>query len=86
MTLGYKIAYQVESENIIIDEVLHDIDQAIDLEDIPTNKSKYLHFKSFVLNQLKKYEDALETIETAIELDPDDLHIHWMKYNILIGL
>jgi tetratricopeptide (TPR) repeat protein len=83
LTLGYKIAYQGESENIRIDEVLDDIDQAIDLEDITTNKSKYLHFKSFVLNQLEKYEDALEAIDTAIELDPKDLHIHWMKYNIL---
>ncbi|MFW9900969.1 MAG: tetratricopeptide repeat protein [Candidatus Thorarchaeota archaeon] len=83
LTLGYKIVYQVDSEKTRVDEVLRNIDQAIELEDIPTNKSKYLHFKSFILNQLNKFEDALEAIDTAIELDPKDLHIHWMKYNIL---
>ncbi len=83
LTFGYKIIYQVESKKTKIDEVLHDIDQAIDLEDIPTNKSKYYHFKSFVLKHLEKYEDALEAIDTALEFDPEDLHLHWMKYNIL---
>jgi len=83
LVLGYKFIYQIDLEKIRIDQVLDDIDQAILLEDININKANYYHFKSLVLKQSKKYEDALEAIDTAIELNPKDLQIHYMKYNIL---
>ena len=83
VTHGYKIVYQVDLDKIRVDEVLQDIDQAIELEDINTNKAKYLHFKSLVLKQVKKFEDALEAIDIAIELSPKKLNLYFMKYNIL---
>jgi len=83
MILGYKFIYQIDLEQIRIDQVLDDIDQAILLEDINTNKAKYYYFKSLVLKQSKKFEDALEAIDIAIELNPKDLHLLYMKYNIL---
>ncbi|MFX1419373.1 MAG: tetratricopeptide repeat protein [Promethearchaeota archaeon] len=83
LTLGYKIVYQVDTDKIRIDEVLHDIDQAIELEDNKTNKANYFHFKSLILKQVKKFEDALEAIDIAIGLNPKKINLHFMKYNIL---
>ena len=80
---GYKIVYQLDMDDMRVDEVLHDLDKAISLEDIDKNKAKYYHFKGLILKQLEKYEEGFEMIETAIELDPKDLHLHFMKYDIL---
>ncbi len=79
---GYKIVYKVDAENVRADQVLDDIDQAIYLEENAKNRAKYFHFKSFILKQLKEFEEALEAIEAALELDPKDFNIHFMKYNI----
>ena len=79
---GYKIVYKVDAENVRADQVLDDIDQAIYLEENAKNKAKYFHFKSFILKQLKEFEEALEAIEAALELDPKDFSINFMKYNI----
>ena len=83
LILGYKIIYQLDLEDERTDQVLDDIDKAISLEPIDSNKSKYYHFKSSVLKQLKKYDDALEAIELAIEFDPKDINLRFMKYHIL---
>jgi len=80
---GYKIIYKIETEKVIIDQVLDDIDQAISLEENKKNEAKYYHFKSYVLNQLKKFDEALEAIDIALDLDPKDPNLHFMKYNIL---
>ncbi|MFW9881895.1 MAG: hypothetical protein ACFFG0_53205, partial [Candidatus Thorarchaeota archaeon] len=79
---GYKIIYQLDLETIRIDQVLQDIDRAISLEDIDTNRAKFLYFKSIVLKELKKFEDALEAINNAIEIDGKQLNFHFMRYNI----
>jgi tetratricopeptide (TPR) repeat protein len=83
LIFGYKIMYQIDVEKIRIDQVLDDIDQAISLEEINIKRAKYYHIKSLFLKQLKKFEDALEAIDSAIELDPKALHLYFMKYNIL---
>ena len=80
---GYKIIYKVDMDKVIVDQVLEDIDQAVSLEENKENAAKYYHFKSYVLNQLKKFEEALESIDSAISLDPNDANLHFMKYNIL---
>ncbi len=83
LILGYKIIYQLEIEDARTDQVLDDIDKAISLDSLKLNKAKYFHFKSFVLKQLKKFEDALDAIDLAIELDPKAINLRFMKYNIL---
>lgn len=83
LILGYKIVYHLEIEEARTDQVLDDIDKAISLDSLNLNKAKYYHFKSFVLKQLKKFEDALDAIELGIELDPKDINLRFMKYNIL---
>ncbi|MFW9989501.1 MAG: hypothetical protein ACFFC3_12675 [Candidatus Odinarchaeota archaeon] len=81
---GYKVIYDVvDLESSIIDQVLMDIDAAISLEENIKNKAKYLYVKALFLNHLKIFEEALESIETALEWDPKSLSIHLMKYYIL---
>ncbi|MFX1363640.1 MAG: tetratricopeptide repeat protein [Promethearchaeota archaeon] len=80
---SYKIIYDVDSESSKIDQVLMDIDTAISLEEKTKNKIYYLYIKALFLNHLKKFDEALETIGTALELNPKDLAIHLLKYYIL---
>ncbi|NVM38158.1 MAG: tetratricopeptide repeat protein [Candidatus Lokiarchaeota archaeon] len=80
---GYKIIYKIEEGKVRVDQVLDDVDQAISLEENKKNIAKYYHFKSFILMQLEKYEEALEAIDAALGLDAKSFSIHFMKYNIL---
>ncbi|MCK4779427.1 MAG: tetratricopeptide repeat protein, partial [Candidatus Lokiarchaeota archaeon] len=79
---GYKIIYSVDAEKVKIDQVLTDIDEAISLEENAKKKAKYLYFKSLILKQLKKFDEALEAIEDALVWDPENFGVHFMKYNI----
>ncbi len=81
---GYKIIYDaIDVESLKIEEVLMDIDTAISLEENIKNKANYLYVKALFLNHLKKFEEALESIETALDWDPKSFSIHLMKYFIL---
>jgi len=80
---GYKIIYHINDKRVRIDQVLDEIDQAISLEENNRNKVIYYYFKSYVLNEENKFEEALEAIDNGLELDPKDLKSHFMKYNIL---
>ena len=83
LILGYKIIYQLDLDEIRIDDVLLDIDKAINLDSNKINHAKYYDFKSVVLRSLNKFEEALETINIAIELDPNDIKLYFSKYKIL---
>ncbi|MFX1387874.1 MAG: tetratricopeptide repeat protein, partial [Promethearchaeota archaeon] len=80
---GYKIIYKVNTDKVIVDQVLDDIDHAISIEESKKNVAIYYHFKCYVLLRLDKFEEALEAIDVALSLNPKDLSIHFMKYNIL---
>ena len=83
LILGYKIIYQLDLEEIRIDDVLLDIDKAINLDSNKSNKAKYYDFKGLILRQSNKFEEALEAINKAIELDPNDIKLYLSKYKIL---
>ena len=81
---GYKIIYELEIDDKKKDQVLVDIDQAISLEQDKKNKARYLQFKSLFLRYLKKFDDALEAIDNAINLDPKSLSSFFYKSKILL--
>ena len=80
---GYKIAYKIDAEGEKAELVLDNIDRAIELEENKKNVAKYYHFKSFILKHLKKFDDALESIDIALNFEPKNLSMHFMKYKIL---
>ncbi|MFX0041653.1 MAG: tetratricopeptide repeat protein, partial [Candidatus Hodarchaeota archaeon] len=83
LVFGYKVIYELDLEESKSDEVLVDIDKAIDSDPKKTNKAKYYQLKSLVLKQLKEFDEALEAINTAIDLDPKDIKLYFQKYKIL---
>jgi tetratricopeptide (TPR) repeat protein len=80
---GYKIIYELGIDKRGVDQVLDDIDKAIDLDPDKKNKVKYYQFKSLILRRLHKYDEALEAINNAFELDSKDLGSVFYKSKIL---
>jgi len=80
---GYKIIYKINVEKNTAEYVLVNIDQAITSEENKQNIAKYYHFKSFVLKQLGKFEESLDAIDSALNFEPKNLTLHFMKYKIL---
>ena len=85
LILGQKIIYDLDLEEIRSDQVLDEIDQAISLDPNKSNQAKYYLFKSLVLKQLDRIDDAIEAINTAIELDPKDLNLLHYRYKIFFS-
>jgi tetratricopeptide (TPR) repeat protein len=85
LILGQRIIYELDLEEIRSDQVLVDIDQAISLDPNNSNKARYYLFKSLVLNQLNNFEDAIEAINTALELDPKELKYFFYRYKIFFS-
>ncbi|MFX1302859.1 MAG: winged helix-turn-helix domain-containing protein [Promethearchaeota archaeon] len=85
LILGQKIIYELDLEEMRSDQVLDDIDHAISLDSNKSNKAKYFLFKSLVLNQLNELDDAIEAINTAMELDPKDLKLFYYRYKMFFS-
>jgi len=83
LVLGYKVIYELDLEESKSDEVLFDIEKAIDSDPKQSNKAKYYQLKCLVLKQLNKFDEALEAINNAIDLDPKDVKFYFHKYKIL---
>jgi len=85
LILGQKIIYELDLEEIRSDQVLDEIDRAISLDSNKSNKAKYFLFKSLVLKQLNEFNDAIEAINTAMELDPKDIKLFFYRYKMFFS-
>ncbi|MFX0059835.1 MAG: tetratricopeptide repeat protein [Candidatus Heimdallarchaeota archaeon] len=84
---GYNLIYEFEKEKSDIDEDFIEIaDKAISLESDNTNKSFIHQFKSFIFQEFKRYEEALEEAEKINHLKPKSLWLYFSKIKILLKL
>lgn len=84
LVLGYNIIYTFDTEKADNENGISYIEKAINLESNKTNKARYYQLKSQILLELTNYEDALESIDNAIKLNPKTLDLYNTKIRILI--
>ncbi|MCL2610428.1 MAG: tetratricopeptide repeat protein [Defluviitaleaceae bacterium] len=85
---GYLILISTLANKYEYDEVLRYSDKALSLELTEegrekNSKTNIYSVKAFVLMRLKNFEEALKTIEEAIERDPNNLELIGLKAEIL---
>ncbi|MFX1346639.1 MAG: hypothetical protein ACFFAI_16200 [Promethearchaeota archaeon] len=84
LVLGYNSIYTFDVAKADEDNGIGDIDKAISLESNEFNKARYHQLKSQILLESNNYEDALESIESAIKLNPKTLDLYNTKIKILL--
>ena len=86
LVYGYSMIYDFDIGEVNDDYVLDLIDEVIRVDPNILNKARYYQFKSTILEQMKKNEEALEEIEIALELTEDLVDLFYSKSKILAEL
>jgi tetratricopeptide (TPR) repeat protein/Mn-dependent DtxR family transcriptional regulator len=78
---GYNHIYEFDTER---EEGLNEIEVAIALDSYEPNKARYYQLRSQFLLESKNYDEALESIDSAIALSPKNLDFYNSKNRILM--
>ena len=78
---GYSRIYGFNGER---EDGFSDLENAITLEPHESNKARYFQLKSQFLLESNNYEEALESIDSAIAINPQILDFHNSKIRILM--
>ncbi|MFW9772853.1 MAG: tetratricopeptide repeat protein [Promethearchaeota archaeon] len=81
---GYNLIYNIEPQGTDLNIVLAEIDKAISLDNVESNKARYYQLKSTILLRMNKCDDANEAINKALELISSEFDIYDSKINILL--
>ena len=84
--LGYNIIYQMDEDKAVDDTAFDDIDMAISLDQNDHNKARYNQLKANIIQYLKRNEDALNAIDNALILNPNQYDLYHAKIRILKSL
>ncbi len=84
LVFAYSVIYDFDVGEGIDEYVLELIDEVIRNDSISLNKTRFYQLKSTVLEQMDKYEEALETIDSAIDLMPDMVDSYYIKSKMLM--
>ena len=84
LAIGYGLIYKKDFNEITENNFLEMIEKAILLEAIKFQQAKYYVLMSDVFMEIKGMEDAIETIDKAISLDPSNMGIFEIKMKLLI--
>ncbi|KKM96972.1 hypothetical protein LCGC14_1172780 [marine sediment metagenome] len=84
LILGFDLVYDFHIEEDSNDFAFDEIDKAIRLESNIPNKARFLEFKCTILEQMEKYEEALDTINSAIDLKAGIVDLIYTKAKILV--
>ncbi len=84
LVIGYNLIYRFTFKEPNIDAFTELITSTLSFEKINYNKTIYLLFQSQVLNGLRKYDESINSIDTAIEIAPTLNFLHARKAYLLI--
>jgi len=76
---GYNVLFSWDPENAKLDYFLDEIENAISLESNTLNVSRYYQLKAIIFFELRRFDDAVEAIDTAIELKPKIIDYYYKK-------
>jgi len=84
LAIGYGLIYNKELNEITEDNFLEMINKAISLDTIKFHQAKYNILMSDVFMETRGMDDAIETIDKAISLDPSNMGIFEIKMKLLM--
>jgi len=83
LVLGYNLIFNIEPDHINKEEFIELIDKAITSAPNKGTQSRFLSFKASVFHEMGDFKEALNNINNALELAPQDLSLHHQKVYIL---
>ncbi|MHA1987408.1 MAG: hypothetical protein ACW98D_12280 [Promethearchaeota archaeon] len=81
---GYNLIHEYGSQKSSLEVFLGIIERTILLDPIKQNKARYYQFKAMVLHETKAYDDAIKSINNAIELESYRYDLQFNKINFLM--
>ncbi|MFX0029362.1 MAG: hypothetical protein ACFE8B_09140 [Candidatus Hermodarchaeota archaeon] len=84
LILGYNKIYNFSSDIAKKEDGLSYIEKAINLESNDVMKARFHHLKTLILLELDQYENAIVSVEKALELNPKNLDFYNSKIRILL--
>ena len=85
LVLGYNLIYKFKLHEPNVDTFIGLIERAIALEEINYNKTKFRLLQAHVLQGIGQYDDAIEAIDRAINIIPNQYNYYLIKVMFLIG-
>ncbi|MFX1268356.1 MAG: hypothetical protein ACFFAK_10395 [Promethearchaeota archaeon] len=76
---GYNLIHKWDPENANLDYFTDEIEETISLESNTLNVSRYYQLKAIIFFELRRFEEAAEAIDTAIELKPKIIDYYFKK-------
>jgi tetratricopeptide (TPR) repeat protein len=76
---GYNLIHKWDPENANLDYFIEEIEETISLESNNLNASRYYQLKAIIFFELRRFDDAAEAIDTAIELKPKIIDYYFKK-------
>ncbi|MFX1375206.1 MAG: tetratricopeptide repeat protein [Promethearchaeota archaeon] len=86
LVYGYSLIYDFKVGEVNNDYVLDLIDEVIRIDSSLSNKARYYQFKTTILEQMGKNEEALEEIEIALETTEEFVDLYYSKSKVLAEL
>lgn len=83
--LGYNLIYKFKLLEPNVDTFIGLIERAITLEKINYNKTKFYLLKAHILQGIGQYDDAIESIDRAIDMIPNQYYYYILKVVYLVG-
>jgi tetratricopeptide (TPR) repeat protein len=85
LVLGYNLIYKFRFQEPDVDNFLDLIKKSVELDQHKYNITRYLQFQGYVLHGTGRYDEAIESIDTAIKILPTQKLLYGLKTYFLIS-